>query len=213
MVTSELKDPRKVIDPVLLSTFLLDDLRRGARDAVHRLPPPICPIRIPLKAGPRRCKTGVRGPRLERASFVAHLDTRDAGVAPPFTLRPGSDALNVTVTEPGVSQFASATGLAGPPFSEQGSSSPPGLHLVGNADQVIAGRKSVLREAWAAHPERFVRGVPAQTAPGGRGPVWSTGVVSEPVSPWLSVKSISVAGPSTIPMLGVTLTQYVTPIV
>ena len=30
----------------------------------------------------------------------------------------------------------------------------------GNADQVIAGRKSVLREAWAAHPERFVRGVP-----------------------------------------------------
>ena len=31
-----------------------------------------------------------------------------------------------------------------------------------------AGRKSVLREAWAAHPERFVRGVPAQTAPGGR---------------------------------------------
>ena len=25
---------------------------------------------------------------------------------------------------------------------------------------VIAGRKSVLREAWAAHPERFVRGVP-----------------------------------------------------
>ncbi len=31
---------------------------------------------------------------------------------------------------------------------------------VGNADQVIAGRKSVLREAWAAHPERFVRGVP-----------------------------------------------------
>ena len=28
----------------------------------------------------------------------------------------------------------------------------------GNADQVIAGRKSVLREAWAAHPERFVRG-------------------------------------------------------
>ena len=25
---------------------------------------------------------------------------------------------------------------------------------------ILAGRKSVLREAWAAHPERFVRGVP-----------------------------------------------------
>ena len=45
---------------------------------------------------------------------------------------------------------------------------PPWRHLdatpeqshFGNADQVIAGRKSVLREAWAAHPERFVRGVP-----------------------------------------------------
>lgn len=28
----------------------------------------------------------------------------------------------------------------------------------GNADQVIAGRKSMLREAWAAHTERFVSG-------------------------------------------------------
>ena len=36
---------------------------------------------------------------------------------------------------------------------------PEQVHF-GNADQVIAGRKSVLREAWAAHPERFVRGVP-----------------------------------------------------
>ena len=36
---------------------------------------------------------------------------------------------------------------------------PKQVHF-GNADQVIAGRKSVLREAWAAHPERFVRDVP-----------------------------------------------------
>ena len=36
---------------------------------------------------------------------------------------------------------------------------PEQVHF-GNADQVIAGRKSVLREAWAAHPKRFVRGVP-----------------------------------------------------
>ena len=36
---------------------------------------------------------------------------------------------------------------------------PEQVHF-GNADQAIAGRKSVLREAWAAHPERFVRGVP-----------------------------------------------------
>ena len=36
---------------------------------------------------------------------------------------------------------------------------PEQVHF-GNADQVIAGRKSVPREAWAAHPERFVRGVP-----------------------------------------------------
>ena len=36
---------------------------------------------------------------------------------------------------------------------------PEQVHF-GHADQVIAGRKSVLREAWAAHPERFVRGVP-----------------------------------------------------
>ena len=40
-----------------------------------------------------------------------------------------------------------------------GGLTPEQVHF-GNADQVIAGRKSVLREAWAAHPERFVRGVP-----------------------------------------------------
>ena len=45
---------------------------------------------------------------------------------------------------------------------------PEQVHF-GNADQVIAGRKSVLREAWAAHPERFVRGVPKpKPLPGGR---------------------------------------------
>ena len=44
---------------------------------------------------------------------------------------------------------------------------PEQVHF-GNADQAIAGRKSVLREAWAAHPERFVRGVPKPNAPGGR---------------------------------------------
>ena len=36
---------------------------------------------------------------------------------------------------------------------------PEQVHF-GNADQVIAGRKSVLREAWAAHPDRFVSGEP-----------------------------------------------------
>ena len=30
----------------------------------------------------------------------------------------------------------------------------------GHADQVIAGREAVLREAWAAHPDRFVSGEP-----------------------------------------------------
>ena len=42
---------------------------------------------------------------------------------------------------------------------------PEQVHF-GNADQVIAGRKSVLREAWAAHPERLrQRCAEAQTAP------------------------------------------------
>ena len=45
---------------------------------------------------------------------------------------------------------------------------PEQVHF-GRADQVIAGRKSVLREAWAAHPERFVRGVPkTRPLPAGR---------------------------------------------
>ena len=35
MVTSELKDPRKVIDPVLLLTFLLDDLHATPSTAFH----------------------------------------------------------------------------------------------------------------------------------------------------------------------------------
>ena len=30
----------------------------------------------------------------------------------------------------------------------------------GLADQILAGREAVLREAWAAHPERFVSGMP-----------------------------------------------------
>ena len=42
---------------------------------------------------------------------------------------------------------------------------PEQVHF-GNADQVIASRKSVLREAWAAHPDE--RCAEAQTAPGGR---------------------------------------------
>ena len=36
---------------------------------------------------------------------------------------------------------------------------PEQVHF-GNADQVIAGREAVLREAWAAHPDRFVSGEP-----------------------------------------------------
>ena len=45
---------------------------------------------------------------------------------------------------------------------------PEQVHF-GHADQVIARRKAVLREAWAAHPERFVSGQPKpQTTPGGR---------------------------------------------
>ena len=36
---------------------------------------------------------------------------------------------------------------------------PEQVHF-GNADQVIAGRETVLREAWAAHPNRFVSGEP-----------------------------------------------------
>ena len=36
---------------------------------------------------------------------------------------------------------------------------PEQVHF-GNADQVIAGREAVLREAWAAHPDRFVPGEP-----------------------------------------------------
>ena len=39
-------------------------------------------------------------------------------------------------------------------------SSPPlQVHFL-NADQVIAGREAVLREAWAAHPDRFDAGQP-----------------------------------------------------
>ena len=45
---------------------------------------------------------------------------------------------------------------------------PEQVHF-GNADQVIAGRKSVLREAWAAHSRTLrQRCAEAQTAPGGR---------------------------------------------
>ena len=36
---------------------------------------------------------------------------------------------------------------------------PEQVHF-GHAEQVIARRKAVLREAWAAHPERFVSGEP-----------------------------------------------------
>ncbi len=36
---------------------------------------------------------------------------------------------------------------------------PEQVHF-GFADQVIARRKAVLREAWAAHPDRFVSGEP-----------------------------------------------------
>ena len=36
---------------------------------------------------------------------------------------------------------------------------PEQVHF-GHADQVIAGREAVLREAWAAHPDRFVSGEP-----------------------------------------------------
>ena len=36
---------------------------------------------------------------------------------------------------------------------------PEQVHF-GHADEVIARRKVVLREAWAAHPERFVSGEP-----------------------------------------------------
>ena len=36
---------------------------------------------------------------------------------------------------------------------------PEQVHF-GRADEIIARREAVLREAWAAHPERFVRGLP-----------------------------------------------------
>ena len=36
---------------------------------------------------------------------------------------------------------------------------PEQVHF-GLADQILARREAVLREAWAAHPERFVSGLP-----------------------------------------------------
>ena len=41
---------------------------------------------------------------------------------------------------------------------------PEQVHF-GRADQVLSRREAVLREAWAAHPERFVSGPPKPQTP------------------------------------------------
>ena len=69
------------------------------------------------------------------------------GFLPTRAYRPGT---------PGATTFLSP--LSGT-FNYGWDSFPEQVHF-GNADQVIAGREAVLREAWAAHPDRFVSGEP-----------------------------------------------------